>query len=53
MVIVIDGEELKYTISLGITEGRTDDANHLEWLKRADKALYQSKELGRNRTSVL
>lgn len=34
MVIVIDGEELKYTISLGITEGRTDDANHLEWLKR-------------------
>lgn len=53
MVIVIDGEELRYTISLGITEGRTDDANHLEWLKRADKALYQSKELGRNKTSVL
>ncbi|MCW8345072.1 diguanylate cyclase [Vibrio sp. ZSDZ65] len=43
---------LKYTISLGIAELTTDDSNHVEWLKRADKALYQSKEAGRNSTNI-
>lgn len=51
--VVLDGNQLNYTISLGITECRTDDANHLQWLMRADKALYQSKELGRNKTTVI
>ncbi|SEG16703.1 diguanylate cyclase (GGDEF) domain-containing protein [Vibrio hangzhouensis] len=51
--LAIDGHELKYTISLGITEYNLLDTGHLDWLKRADKALYQSKEAGRNATSIL
>lgn len=37
------------TISLGVAELETGEAA-LDWLRRADEALYRGKELGRNQT---
>lgn len=53
LCLEFDGQSLQYTISLGITECSAEDNNHVDWLKRADKALYRSKEAGRNATSIL
>lgn len=39
---------LKFTISAGVTQLLDDDENLSEILKRADGALYQAKEKGRN-----
>lgn len=50
---VVNGNDtLQYTISLGIAEIMPKDNDHIDWLKRADKALYQSKEAGRNCTHI-
>lgn len=38
------------TISIGVSELRIEDKAE-DWFERADKALYQAKELGRNRVS--
>ncbi len=45
------GESIGITISLGLTVVRADDASLDEAFKRADKALYRSKQEGRNRVS--
>lgn len=42
------GVNLQITISLGLTEVRTDDSLH-SLLARADRALYRAKQAGRNR----
>jgi diguanylate cyclase (GGDEF)-like protein len=51
-VVKFNQVTLTYTISLGIAE--VDDAthNHETWIEHADSALYQSKEGGRNKTSL-
>jgi diguanylate cyclase len=50
--VFIHGEmELRFTVSMGIAqlaEGESTD----QWLKRADMALYESKQGGRNRYTV-
>jgi diguanylate cyclase len=50
--VFIHGEmELRFTVSMGIAqlaEGESTD----QWLKRADMALYESKQSGRNRYTV-
>lgn len=46
------GEEIKITVSIGISENRLDDSFDGLFL-RADAALYQAKKMGRNRISVL
>jgi diguanylate cyclase (GGDEF)-like protein len=43
---------INFTISLGVCELSPCIASHLEWLESADKALYQSKQSGRNQTSL-
>lgn len=43
---------IKITISLGISEINDSMKEHAEWLEQADKALYQSKEGGRNRSTL-
>lgn len=43
---------IKYTISLGICELGDFVKGHMNWLESADKALYESKESGRNKTSL-
>ena len=47
-----DMQQKSVTASLGVTQvKKEDDKNSL--LKRTDEALYQSKENGRNRVTVI
>jgi len=41
-------EEIRVTISLGVAEFKKGVATYTEWLEQSDKALYVSKESGRN-----
>ncbi|MEO0337547.1 MAG: GGDEF domain-containing protein, partial [Pseudomonadota bacterium] len=46
-----DGTELKFTMSMGLAQlmnGESVDS----WMKRADEALYKSKQEGRNRLTL-
>ncbi|SDR69674.1 diguanylate cyclase (GGDEF) domain-containing protein [Halopseudomonas xinjiangensis] len=43
---------LQFTVSLGVACLDTKMSNHAELIERADKALYRSKESGRNQTTV-
>ncbi len=47
-----DGREIKFTISLGIAPLSDNMNDHTQWIEAADKALYQSKEGGRNQYKV-
>ena len=42
----------RVTVSLGAAGFDPDSDSAEKWVKRADQALYQSKETGRNRVSV-
>jgi diguanylate cyclase len=46
-----NGEEINLTLSCGISEFATDD-QHEDVFVRADRALYQAKQSGRNRCLV-
>jgi diguanylate cyclase len=50
--VAYDGQHIEFTISLGIAEISGQLSRHTDWLEQADKALYQSKEGGRNRATV-
>ncbi len=45
-------EDFEMTVSIGLTESMVSDTVHTIY-KRADKALYQSKETGRNKVSSI
>lgn len=45
-----DGTDLKVTLSVGVSSFRTTDRSNKDLIERADKALYQAKHSGRNRT---
>lgn len=47
-----DDTVVKFTVSIGIASLTTDDGSFDVMLQRADKALYQAKEAGRNRSVV-
>lgn len=49
----VKDEFLTITMSFGIAEncGTTESCDDSEWISRADRMLYQSKQAGRNRTS--
>jgi diguanylate cyclase (GGDEF)-like protein len=51
-VVKTQGQSLSFTVSLGFAELTPEVLKPEVWLKRADEALYQSKEQGRNRTTV-
>lgn len=51
-IVEYEGTSVQYTISLGICEISAYQTSHLTWLEHADKALYFSKESGRNRSTV-
>jgi len=51
LTIVYDKIEIKFTVSLGICQLTTDILSANNWLETSDKALYRSKEGGRNKTS--
>lgn len=46
-----DAGQITYTISLGVCEFDASIPSHTQWLESADKALYQSKQSGRNQTT--
>ncbi|MBI3560514.1 MAG: diguanylate cyclase [Gammaproteobacteria bacterium] len=43
---------IKYTISLGIAELTPQMSTHKQWLEASDQCLYQSKQNGRNQSTV-
>ncbi|KZY61207.1 GGDEF domain-containing protein, partial [Oleiphilus sp. HI0066] len=51
-VVTHDGQEIKFTISLGISQADPNLMDYKAWLEQADHALYASKEGGRNQTWV-
>ena len=51
--IPVDDEVISVTISMGFTFFRDSDIDYSDALKRADKAMYQSKEGGGNKVSLL
>jgi diguanylate cyclase (GGDEF)-like protein/PAS domain S-box-containing protein len=50
-VVVVDGVEIRYTVSGGIAEMATDVTGLDALVKRADKSLYAAKNAGRNRVA--
>ncbi|WP_428606969.1 diguanylate cyclase [Sedimenticola sp.] len=44
--------QINFCISLGVAEISKNIDSHTAWLEQADKALYQSKEGGRNRATL-
>lgn len=51
-VFVHGNLEIKFTVSIGVAEA-TEGESLTKWIKRADEALYHSKQYGRNRHSVI
>ena len=51
-VVVYEEFEIKFTVSFGICESSAKHTDYQAWLERTDQALYQSKENGRNQTSL-
>ena len=50
-VFVHDKLEIKFTVSLGIAQLLQNETVE-QWMKRADSALYQSKQTGRNKFTL-
>jgi len=46
--INIDNHQLRFTISIGISDLKSTDSNIDNVILRADEALYNAKESGRN-----
>lgn len=51
MVIKSKEADIQVTVSLGVAELNEKDKTVLDWLSRADKALYKAKQSGRNQTA--
>lgn len=47
-----NSQPVQVTMSFGLTEFRQGDAGHEAVFQRADDALYQAKQQGRNRSVV-
>ncbi|MDO6620256.1 MULTISPECIES: sensor domain-containing diguanylate cyclase [unclassified Shewanella] len=50
--VVYNNQIIKMTISIGVNDLSSATTSSVSWLSGADKALYQSKENGRNQTTV-
>jgi len=51
-VVIYNDIEIKYTVSLGIAEVEPSLKTVSQWLENVDKALYQSKDNGRNKVTI-
>ncbi|NVJ61232.1 MAG: diguanylate cyclase [Gammaproteobacteria bacterium] len=52
LVVKHEGQEIAFTISIGICEFNDELKSHEKWIEKADQALYKSKESGRNQTNI-
>jgi len=52
LTVKYEDMEIKYTVSMGISEASGDSGDYMKWLECADSALYISKESGRNQTTI-
>jgi len=52
LVVEYDGEEITFTISLGVSQIQPGTSNYNQWLEITDQALYQAKNSGRNQSAV-
>ncbi|WP_434676420.1 diguanylate cyclase [Pseudomonas sp. D3-10] len=52
LLVQYNGQEIRFTISLGVADLSTPANDHAELIARADQALYTSKKTGRNRVTV-
>ncbi|MDZ7831349.1 MAG: PAS domain S-box protein [Desulfobacterales bacterium] len=50
--VVIDGEEIRFTASIGLAQVHADDTHPEPMLARADAAMYQAKDKGRDRAEI-
>ncbi len=53
LVVKYAQHEIRFTISIGLTEVSNLFQTHEQWLKLADNALYQSKQNGRDQVTVI
>lgn len=51
-VVEYEGQSIKFTVSLGLAELDFNFDNEMQWLSKADKALYKAKESGRNQSVI-
>lgn len=51
-VVTTSAGDIRYTISMGIAQLTGEPENYMQWMQKADEALYQAKESGRNRVVV-
>ena len=45
----VDGQLIRSTVSIGVTEANNQDKSLEDILRRADRLMYKAKEAGRNR----
>ena len=50
-VVIHNGHEIRFTVSIGISELMGNDTVS-QWMKKADQALYNSKNTGRNKVTI-
>ena len=52
LVVTYEGQEIRFTISLGIAPADEEMEEYKQWLESSDQALYASKHGGRNRLTI-
>jgi diguanylate cyclase (GGDEF)-like protein len=51
-LVQYNGQDIRFTVSLGVADLSQPANDHAELIARADQALYTSKKTGRNRVTV-
>ena len=44
--------DIRYTISMGVAQLTDEPENYMQWMQKADEALYKAKESGRNKVVI-
>lgn len=52
LTVTYGGNDIRFTVSLGVSEINYQVDSATEWLEQADQALYKSKQSGRNWTTL-